>query len=128
MAINITDKAAVKVHDYLKSVNDSTLNLRVFVKAGGCAGYQFGLKLDKPAENDIVEHKNGVTIVANHKSADLLGDAEIDYVETEMGGGFKFNFPGDYLTCGCGHSFIPKGKEQATGARSPEEHHGHEHV
>jgi len=37
----------------------------------------------------------------------------------------KFNFPGDYLTCGCGHSFIPKGKEQATGARSPEEHHQH---
>ena len=125
MAISITDKAAVKVQDYLKSVSDQTLNLRVFVKAGGCAGYQFGLKLDKSAENDLVEHKNGVTIIADPKSADLLGDAEIDYVETEMGGGFKFNFPGDYLTCGCGHSFIPKGKEQATGARSPEEHHTH---
>jgi len=125
MAISITDKAAVKVQDYLKSVSDPALSLRVFVKAGGCAGYQFGLKLDKSGENDIVEHRNGVTIVADQKSADLLGDAEIDYVETEMGGGFKFNFPGDYLTCGCGHSFIPKGKEQATGARSPEEHHTH---
>ena len=125
MAISITDKAAVKVQDYLKSVTDPALSLRVFVKAGGCAGYQFGLKLDKSGENDIVEHRNGVTIVADQKSADLLGDAEIDYVETEMGGGFKFNFPGDYLTCGCGHSFIPKGKEQATGARSPEEHHTH---
>jgi iron-sulfur cluster assembly protein len=128
MAISITDKAAVKVQDYLKQVNDQSMSLRVFVKAGGCAGYQFGLKLDKSAETDIVEHKNGITIVADAKSADLLGDAEIDYVETEMGGGFKFNFPGDYLTCGCGHSFIPKGKEQATGARSPEEHHGHGHI
>ena len=128
MAISITDKAAVEVHDYLKQVTDPALSLRVFVKAGGCAGYQFGLKLDKSGENDIVEHKNGISIVADPKSADLLGDAEIDYVETEMGGGFQFNFPGDYLTCGCGHSFIPKGKEQAEGARSPEEHHGHGHI
>src|SRR6266487_3532469 len=112
MAISITDKAATKVQDYLKQVNDQNLALRVFVKAGGCAGYQFGLKLDK-------------TGAADAKSADLLGDAEIDYVETEMGGGFKFNFPESYLTCGCGHSFVPKGKEQATGARSPEEHHQH---
>src|SRR5213595_3619343 len=106
MAISITDKAATKVQDYLKQVSDQSLALRVFVKAGGCAGYQFGLN-----------------IVADTKSADLLGDAVIDYVETEMGGGFKFNFPESYLTCGCGHSFVPKGKEQATGARSPEEHH-----
>ena len=125
MSITITEKAAVKVQDYLKQVSDPSLSLRVFVKAGGCAGYQFGLKLDKQTPDDVIEHRNGVSIVADHKSADLLGNAEIDYVETEMGGGFKFNFPGDYLTCGCGHSFIPKGKEQATGARSPEEHHAH---
>jgi iron-sulfur cluster assembly protein len=123
MSITITEKAALKVQDYLKQVSDQSMALRVFVKAGGCAGYQFGLKLDKESPTDVVEHRNGVNIVADAKSADLLGDAEIDYVETEMGGGFKFNFPESYLTCGCGHSFIPKGKEQATGARSPEEHH-----
>src|SRR6266487_5877980 len=92
MAISITDKAATKVQDYLKQVNDQNLALRVFVKAGGCAGYQFGLKLDKTGAADVIEHRNGVNIVADAKSADLLGDAEIDYVETEMGGGFKFNF------------------------------------
>ena len=125
MAISITEKAAGKVQDYLKQVSDQSLALRVFVKAGGCAGYQFGLKLDKSSPSDVVEHNNGVNIVADAKSHDLLGDAEIDYVETEMGGGFKFNFPESYLTCGCGHSFVPKGKEQPTGARSPEEHHVH---
>src|SRR5438093_6253073 len=119
MAISITDKAATKVQDYLKQVNDQNLALRVFVKAGGCAGYQFGLKLDKTGGADVIEHRNGVNIVADPKSADLLGDAEIDYVETEMGGGFKFNFPESYLTCGCGHSFVPKGKEQATGLAVP---------
>ncbi len=123
MSITITEKAALKVQDYLKQVSDQNMALRVFVKAGGCAGYQFGLKLDKESPTDLVEHRNGVNIVADAKSADLLGEAEIDYVETEMGGGFKFNFPESYLTCGCGHSFVPKGKEQATGARSPEEHH-----
>ena len=123
MSITITEKAALKVQDYLKHVTEQNMALRVFVKAGGCAGYQFGLKLDKETPADVVEHRNGVNIVADAKSADLLGDAEIDYVETEMGGGFKFNFPESYLTCGCGHSFVPKGKEQATGARSPEEHH-----
>ncbi|HYY90493.1 MAG TPA: iron-sulfur cluster assembly accessory protein, partial [Candidatus Dormibacteraeota bacterium] len=103
MSITITEKAALKVQDYLKQVDDQNMALRVFVKAGGCAGYQFGLKLDKTGPTDITEHRNGVNIVADPKSADLLGDAEIDYVETEMGGGFKFNFPESYLTCGCGH-------------------------
>src|SRR5207247_9204393 len=121
MAISITDKAATKVQDYLKQVSDQSLALRVFVKAGGCAGYQFGLKLDKSSPTDVVEHRNGVNIVADTKSADLLGDAELDYVETEMGGGVKFNLPESYLTCGCGHSFDPKGKEQATGPRRPGE-------
>src|SRR5947199_385224 len=76
MAISITEKAAVKVQDYLKQVSDPSLALRIFVKAGGCAGYQFGLKLDKTSDSDIIEHKNGVNIVADPKSADLLGDAE----------------------------------------------------
>src|SRR5437773_4912500 len=76
MAISITDKAATKVQDYLKQVNDQNLALRVFVKAGGCAGYQFGLKLDKTGAADVIEHRNGVNIVADAKSADLLGDAD----------------------------------------------------
>src|SRR5205807_9060178 len=117
MAISITEKAAVKVQDYLKQVSDPSLALRIFVKAGGCAGYQFGLKLDKTGDSDIVEHKNGDNIVADPKSADLLGEAEIDYDETEMGGGFKVNLPESYLTCGRGHSFAPKGTEQQTGPR-----------
>src|SRR5438128_2695134 len=69
MAISITDKAATKVQDYLKQVNDQNLALRVFVKAGGCAGYQFGLKLDKTGTSDVIEHRNGVNIVADPKSA-----------------------------------------------------------
>src|SRR5439155_1119418 len=76
MAISITDKAATKVQDYLKQVSDQSLALRVFVKAGGCAGYQFGLKLDKSSPTDVVEHRNGVNIVADTKSADLLGVTE----------------------------------------------------
>src|SRR6266567_937610 len=68
MAISITEKAAVKVQDYLKQVSDQSLALRIFVKAGGCAGYQFGLKLDKTSDSDVIEHKNGVNIVADPKS------------------------------------------------------------
>jgi uncharacterized protein YneR len=73
MAISITDKAATKVQDYLKQVNDQNLALRIFVKAGGCAGYQFGLKLDKTGDSDVIEHKNGVNIVADPKSRDRDG-------------------------------------------------------
>src|SRR5436853_7102357 len=98
MAISITDKAATKVQDYLKQVKDQHLALRVVVKAGGCAGYQFGLKLDKTVSADVIEHRNGVNILADAKSAYLLGDAEIDYVETDMRGGFNYNFPESYLT------------------------------
>src|SRR5437660_12760165 len=100
MAISITDKAATKVQDYLKQVNDQNLALRVFVKAGGCAGYQFGLKLDKTGAADAIEHRNGVNIVADAKSADLLGDAEIDDVETDACVGFNFTVPASSLTFG----------------------------
>src|SRR5260370_2011338 len=98
MAISITDKAATKVQDYLKQVNDQNLALRVFVKAGGCAGYQFGLKHDKTGGADVIEHRNGVNIVTDPKTADLLADAEIDYLSTDMRRGVKFNFPHSYLT------------------------------
>src|SRR5947199_8943985 len=93
MAISITEKAAVKVQDYLKQVSDPSLALRIFVKAGGCAGYQFGLKLDKTSDSDIIEHKNGVNIVADPKSADLLGDAQINYLDKELRVCFQFTFP-----------------------------------
>src|SRR3989442_15974254 len=98
MSITITDKAATKVHDYLKQVEDQSLNLRVFVKAGGGAGYQFGLKLDKTNGEDLIQEMKGVKKIADQKSADLLGDAEIDYFESEMGGGFRFHFSCDQLT------------------------------
>src|SRR5437016_14280816 len=99
MAISITDKAATKVQDYLKQVNDQNLALRGFVKAGGCAGYQFGLKLDKTGAADVIEHRNRVNIVADAKSADLLGDREIDYVEHEMGGACQLSSPESSLLC-----------------------------
>src|SRR3989442_12711229 len=98
MSITITDKAATKVHDYLKQVEDQSLNLRVFVKAGGGAGLQFGLKLDKTKREELIQKMKSAKIVADQNSADLLGEKEIDYVASEMGCGFKFNFTCAYLT------------------------------
>src|SRR2546428_68382 len=68
MSITITDKAATKVHDYLKQVEDQSLNLRVFVKAGGGAGYQFGLKLDKTKGEDLIQEIKGAKKDADTKT------------------------------------------------------------
>src|SRR5260370_38246988 len=104
MAISITDKAATKVQDYLKQVNDQNLALRVFVKAGGCAGYQFGLKLDKTGSAHVIEHRNRSNIVAHPKSADPRGDAQSDHAETRIGHAFKSDFPHDDRTFASGTS------------------------
>src|SRR2546430_16991084 len=98
MAISITDKAATKVQDYLKQVNDQNLALRVFVKAGGCARYQFGLTLDKTGAADVIEHRNGVNIGAGAKRADLLGDAATESPETQTGAAAKCNSLWTYIT------------------------------
>ena len=59
----------------------------------------------KSEEDDLVIEEHGVKMVVDSYSADYLKDANIDYIESLMGAGFKINNPNVTKSCSCGHSF-----------------------
>ncbi len=105
----VTAKAAEKVKGMIKQQANDKLSLRVFVQAGGCAGFRYGLAFDdNPASDDEVVQVDGVRILVDPASAPYVNGAEVDYVESLQGAGFKIQNPNAEATCGCGHSFRMK--------------------
>jgi iron-sulfur cluster insertion protein len=83
-----------------------TIGLRVFVKGGGCHGYQYGMSFEsKMSEDDTLIEKGDVKVIMDSQSAPLLTGTEIDYVESLQGSGFAIKNPQAKTTCGCGSSF-----------------------
>ncbi|MEM4184520.1 MAG: iron-sulfur cluster assembly accessory protein [Nitrososphaerota archaeon] len=100
--ITLTERAARKIKEYLASEGDG-LALRVFIAGQGCCGYKYGMALDDEAlEGDVVIHNNGVKIVVDKYSAQVLDNSEIDYIEDERGSGFTVKNPNEQSTCSCG--------------------------
>jgi len=80
--------------------------LRLSVDGGGCAGfsYKFGLAEDV-AGDDTVAETDGVKLVVDPVSLDLLDGSEVDFVEDLGGSAFKVLNPNAASGCGCGSSF-----------------------
>ena len=106
--ITLTKKAAERVRKLLKQQNIVAENagLRVYIKAGGCAGFEYAFELEAQKEtNDYTFDLHDVRIFLDPKSALYLAGTEIDYTDTLMESGFKINNPNAASTCGCGTSF-----------------------
>lgn len=80
--------------------------LRLSVEGGGCSGFQykFGLADGVEAE-DIFAKTDGVTLVVDPISLDLVNGARVDYVESLGGAAFRVDNPNAAAGCGCGSSF-----------------------
>ena len=79
--------------------------LRVRVVGGGCHGFSYSLNFDGPSAQDHVMQLGGVDFIVDKFSAPYLMGAEIDYVDSLQGAGFKITNPHARSTCGCGSSF-----------------------
>lgn len=103
--ITITQNASNKILELMKEEQDVS-GLRVYVRGGGCSGYQYGMSFEsKISDDDTVIEKDGVKVVIDPQSAPLLQGAEVDYVESIQGSGFAVKNPQAKTTCGCGSSF-----------------------
>lgn len=79
--------------------------LRLFVEAGGCSGFQYGLAYEtEKQENDQSFPFDGFELLIDPNSYIYLADADIDYAESLHGGGFSIKNPKAKSTCGCGKS------------------------
>ena len=80
--------------------------LRLSVDGGGCSGFQYRFGLaDAPADDDAVAQCDGVTLVVDAVSLDLVQGARVDFVESLGGAAFKVDNPQAASGCGCGSSF-----------------------
>ena len=79
--------------------------LRVAVEGGGCSGFQYEIKLDDPAGDDLVLEGQGQKVVVDAISLPFLADAEIDFTDELIGARFVINNPNASSSCGCGTSF-----------------------
>lgn len=104
--VTITDRASLKIKELLDQEDNKDYRLRLQVVGGGCSGFQYRLAFDDQfADDDEMIDYDGIGVVVDPLSARYVEGAVIDYVETEMGAGFKVENPNVQNTCGCGHSF-----------------------
>ena len=66
-----------------------------------------------PQEYDSLIEVDGVRLVIDPTSIMYIGGANIDFVDSLMGGGFRIDNPNAVSTCGCGHSFRTSGESSA---------------
>ncbi len=80
--------------------------LRLAVEGGGCSGFQYKFDLaDAPEGDDSVSETDGVQLVVDPVSLDLVAGSTVDFVESLGGAAFKVTNPQAAAGCGCGSSF-----------------------
>ena len=121
--ITVTESAAAKLHNILDQKGLSeTHGLRVFVQGGGCGGMQYGMTFDNdPRSDDETYEQHGLRVYVDPVSMFYINGANIDYVDSLMGGGFNIENPNAVSSCGCGSSF--RTAQSHTGEAMPESCH-----
>lgn len=105
-SLTITKAAADRVRVLVESEGNPDLMLRIAVSGGGCSGFQYGFDLDAIVEeDDLILEQNGVKVVIDEASLDILAGSEVDFVEDLMAAAFQIRNPNATSTCGCGTSF-----------------------
>jgi len=104
--IQMTPKAVEKVKEILDMQEPKPSGLRISVVGGGCSGFNYSMAFEStPGLLDKSYNFDGLSVYIDQASMLYLDGAEVDYVETMEGAGFKFNNPNVKSTCGCGSSF-----------------------
>jgi len=103
--IRLTEAAAARVAT-IAARSAKPAILRLSVEGGGCSGFQyrFGFS-DGVASDDTVAETDGVRLVVDAISLDLVRGCAVDYVEELGGAAFRVENPNAAAGCGCGASF-----------------------
>lgn len=112
--MTVTPAATAVIKNLLNERNIPNHALRVFVTGGGCSGMQYGMSFEEdPRDYDQVVEVDGVRLFVDPTSLVYLKGANIDFVDSLIGGGFRIDNPNAASSCGCGHSFKSEDGEAA---------------
>ena len=104
--VQLTEKAVGKVQEILNTQDPKPAGLRIAVVGGGCSGFSYSMAFEnQPNMLDKTYNYDGLKVFVDQASLLYLDGAQVDYVETLEGSGFKFSNPNVKSTCGCGSSF-----------------------
>ncbi|NOX74603.1 MAG: iron-sulfur cluster insertion protein ErpA [Alphaproteobacteria bacterium] len=106
--MTLPPKVTERAFAQLAAINegaDKTQALRVAVEGGGCSGFQYEIKLDEAADDDLVLESQGQKVLIDAVSLPFLANAVIDYSQELIGARFVIENPNATSSCGCGTSF-----------------------
>lgn len=104
--VQLTETAINKVNEILGAQEPKPAGLRISVVGGGCSGFSYSMAFENaPGMLDKTYKFGDLNVYVDQASLLYLEGAEVDYVESMEGSGFKFNNPNVKSTCGCGSSF-----------------------
>jgi iron-sulfur cluster assembly protein len=104
--VQLTERAIGKVKEIMSSQQPAPAGLRIAVVGGGCSGFSYSMAFEnQPSMLDKTYDYSGLKVYVDQASMLYLDGAEVDFVDSLEGSGFKFNNPNVKSTCGCGSSF-----------------------
>lgn len=104
----IVKVTAIAIEAIKKFMNEPAVKgtgIRMGVRGGGCAGFQYALDFSYEKPTDFVYEQDGLKIYIDPLSAVHLEGTTLDYISGLAGTGFKFENPHATKTCGCGSSY-----------------------
>ena len=103
--VDLTEAAASRVAAIAARQGKPAM-LRLSVEGGGCSGFQYKFALAEGSEaDDSIAIRNGVSLLVDAVSLDLIAGSQVDYVESLGGAAFRVTNPNAASGCGCGSSF-----------------------
>jgi iron-sulfur cluster insertion protein len=105
-AVTLSASAARRLAEIIAAEGNTALMLRLAVSGGGCSGFQYGFSLDATLnDDDHVFERDGVKLVVDEVSLELLAGSEVEYDEGLIAAHFTVRNPNATASCGCGASF-----------------------
>lgn len=103
--LTLTPAAAQRVA-WIAEKQSKPAILRLSVEGGGCSGFQYKFDLAAaPEGDDAVSETEGVKLVVDPVSLELVSGSVVDFVESLGGAAFRVENPQAAAGCGCGSSF-----------------------
>jgi iron-sulfur cluster assembly accessory protein len=102
--ITLTENAAKRVA-WIAARQSKPAVLRLAIDGGGCAGFTYKFELGSPEADDAIAETDGVKLVVDPVSLDLVKGSAVDFVEELGGAAFRVTNPNAQSGCGCGSSF-----------------------
>lgn len=105
MAISLTTAAADRVRHFLAERGHG-VGLRLAVRKTGCSGFAYVVNYaDEVEPGDRVFDSQGVQVLVDAASLELIDGTEVDFVRQGLNEAFRFRNPNVRGECGCGESF-----------------------